>query len=128
MELRREPRFETTQPVRLTVLGERQTELYGNVVNLSGTGMRLIVNGAIPQGAAVKLEFEERLLLGEVCYCEPMGGDYAVGLNLEHSLVHTQELARLAARLLGQTPQPPRTAQVRKKPRIIPRANRPVTP
>lgn len=127
MELRREPRFETTQPVRLTVLGERQTELYGNVVNLSGTGMRLIVNGAIRQGAAVKLELE-RLLLGEVCYCEPMGGDYAVGLNLEHSLVHTQELAHLAAKLLGQTPQPPRTAQVRKKPRIIPRANRPVTP
>lgn len=123
MELRREPRFETPQPVRLTVLGDQQTELFGNVVNLSGTGMRLIVNGAIPQGTAVKLELEERLLLAEVCYCEPMGDDYAVGLNLEQSLVHTQELARLAAKLLGQTPQAPRTAQVRKKPRIIPRAD-----
>jgi hypothetical protein len=100
MEKRGEPRFDVEQTVRLTTLGEESEQLTAQVVNISGTGMRLLVDRLMAPGLTIKVEWDEILLLGEVCYCQPDPEGYAIGLELEHALLHTRELARLAQQLL----------------------------
>jgi hypothetical protein len=67
--------------------------------------MRLLLDRAIPQGAVLKVEWGDTLVLGEVCQCGPAGEQFLVGLKLEHSLLDTEQLARLARMLLEQTPK-----------------------
>jgi hypothetical protein len=94
MERRREPRFSAETPALVTLLGSEQERLEGRVVNASGRGLRLLLNGYI--------------LLGEVCYSTPEGSEYAVGLALEQALAELTELARMVDSLLRQDALPVR--------------------
>lgn len=105
MSLREQPHYDTAQPVAVTVLGDAPAAHSGEVAGFCGTAMRLMLEVPVPQGAAVKVEWEDTLLLGEVSDCQPDGSQYAINLKLEHSLVHTAELARLAARILEEDGQ-----------------------
>ncbi len=98
MELRSQPRLETDEPVQVTVLGESETKFLGRITNYSSRGLGLLADRPAPQGAAVKVEWGDTLLLGEVCYCHPEGEGFAIGLDVEHALYHTEELARLSGR------------------------------
>jgi hypothetical protein len=102
MEKRAEPRFEAEQIVRVTTLGEHAEEFLAQILNVSGTGMRLLVDRLVPAGMPLKIEWNQILLLGDVCYCQPAERGFAIGLELEHALLHTGELARLAQALLGE--------------------------
>lgn len=101
MEKRGAPRIEADQVLRLTTLDQQPQEMMGKMVNISIAGMRLFVDRPLALGLPLKLEWDESLLLGEVCYCQPVEGGYALGLQLEHVLLHTRELACLSRRLLG---------------------------
>jgi hypothetical protein len=105
MDLRSQLRLEADEPVHVTVLGECETKLLGRVTNYSAHGMGLVVNGCVSIGAPVKVEWSDTLLLGEVCYCQLAGEGFAIGVQLEHALYNTAELARLAKRLLDDSPQ-----------------------
>lgn len=85
MESRREPRFNVNQAVEVTDL-ERRTLFEGRLANLSGGGARLLVAHELRRGSLVKVVWEKNLLLGEVIYCSPEGGDFAVGIQLEDTL------------------------------------------
>ena len=122
MEQRGEPRFDVEQTVRLTTLGEKPEQVVAQIVNISGTGMRLLVDRMLAPGVALKVEWDEILLLGEVCYCQPEPEGYAIGLEMEHALLHTRDLARLAQQLLVGEADPirnslPQAAPVRKSPK-----------
>jgi hypothetical protein len=105
MERRQRPRYETDQQVSVTVLGQPEQKLAGWIVNKSGSGMRLEVPRPLAAGTLVKIEWEDTLLLGEAVYSEPYGDGYAAGVKLEHVLVGTESLARLAQRLLDEAPE-----------------------
>jgi hypothetical protein len=105
MDLRSQLRLETDEPVHVTVLGECETKLLGRVTNYSAHGMGLVIDAPVSIGEAVKVEWSNTLLLGEVCYCQPAEKGFAIGLQLEHALYNTSELARLAKRLLDEAPQ-----------------------
>jgi hypothetical protein len=105
MDLRSQLRLEADEPVHVTVLGESETKLLGCITNYSAHGMGLVIDSPVSIGAAVKVEWSNTLLLGEVCYCQPAGEGFAIGLQLEHALYNTAELARLAKRLLDEAAQ-----------------------
>jgi hypothetical protein len=63
--------------------------------------MRVLVDRPLKESMAVKVEAEDMLMLGEVCYSIPSETGFEVGLQLEHSLVGLQELARLNQQLLA---------------------------
>jgi hypothetical protein len=120
MEKRREPRFETERAVRLNVLGDPCAEMTARIVNISGTGMRIMVDRPLALGVALQVEWDDMLLRGDVCYCQPMEDGHAIGLKLEQALLHTRELAKLSRALLAvaeaaQTGAPQSTP-VRKQP------------
>jgi PilZ domain len=103
VERRSEPRFEAQRSLALTVLAEGGESLPALAVEISGSGMRLLVNRPVPVGAAVKVEPDDSMMLGEVCYCEPdSAGGYYVGVKLLQVLHGLGELARLNRRLLGE--------------------------
>ena len=105
MDLRSQLRLEADEPVHVTVLGECEAQLLGRITNYSTNGMALVIDARVSVGTAVKVEWSNTLLLGEVCYCRPVKEGYAIGLLLEHALYNTAELARLAKRLLDESPQ-----------------------
>ena len=61
--------------------------------------MQLLMDTRLDPGTAIKVEWEDTMVLGEVFSCEPSNGRCAVGVRLEHSVLHTTDLARLARAL-----------------------------
>ena len=78
-----EPRRETDAWVEVTLLGDNPVTSIGRVVNRSGRGMRLILDHPLPRNAPIRVEWDETLIVGEVCYNAQQGDTYAIGLLLE---------------------------------------------
>lgn len=105
VERRLRTRHQITHPVRLTLLGADPTSdlpVPGVVLDYSERGMRVRVPQPVAPGAAVRVEIEDQMLLGEVCYCQTLtGGQYAIGLQLEQSLNNLDDLSKLVQALQG---------------------------
>jgi hypothetical protein len=56
------------------------------------------MKNAIALGTLVRVDLNKTLMLGEVCYAEPDGEGFAIGLRLEHSLLQTEGLEHLRRR------------------------------
>ena len=93
MNQRRELRIETDQPVRVTIFGEPDIQLPAHIKNVSARGVGLELQGPVATGAALKIELDDALLLGEVIYCRADRASFYVGVELEHSLCGLRELA-----------------------------------
>ena len=66
------------------------------VKNASGCGLGLGMQSAIRSGAAVKIEVEDTILLGEAVYCRQEQHYFLVGVVLKQALYGSADLARLA--------------------------------
>jgi hypothetical protein len=101
MERRREARIRTDKPVELTVLGSEQASGPAQAVEFSGHGLQLILHRPVPVNAAVKVEGDDWMMLGEVCYCRQEGIHFVAGLKIEQTLENLKELAELNKNLLS---------------------------
>jgi hypothetical protein len=106
MERRREARIRTDKPVELTVLGNEESSGPAQAIEFSGHGLQLVIHRPIPVNAAVKVEGDDWMMLGEVCYCRQEGIHFVAGLKIEQTLENLQELAELNKNLLS-TERPP---------------------
>ncbi len=106
MERRREPRFEVDRAVRATILEEPEWSAEGRVVNCSGHGLQLALGAPLPLDAAVRIDLDDAIFLGEVAYCVRSAGGYRVGLNLENALYDVSGIARLMREILDADEQP----------------------
>jgi PilZ domain-containing protein len=79
-----------------------QPVMEAQVLDASGSGLRLRVPWVIPCGAPVKVDAQDMLMLGEVTRCEPDQGAHIVGLHLSHSLEALAESQKLNRALLGE--------------------------
>ena len=104
--LRSESRPRVAGPLEVIVLGQRDVPIPGQVATLSGEELRLLLKTAVHPGAAVRIDVDGTVLLGEVCYCMPEEGAHAVGVHLQHAITLSDELARLMQRLLGDSSPP----------------------
>ena len=86
----------------LRALGDAQAAHPGpipvEIADISGRGLRLRAAIAFAPGTLVRIDWNKTMLLGEVCYSQPEGQGFALGLRLEHSLLHTESLERLRQR------------------------------
>ncbi len=104
---RRDFRFETKQPVGLTILGKlsRDADIHVRafVVNISGRGVSLTTESDVPVNSAVRVDLGNHILLGEVCHGRQTGpSEYVCGVRLEQALTATEDLAKLVAAVMGQ--------------------------
>ena len=97
-EPRLAPRADCT--AQLSVLNgyEKSAPATVQVLNFSGRGLRLRSEHRLAPGTLVRMDLNQTILLGEVCYTEPDGENFALGLRLEHSLLQTESLERLRQR------------------------------
>jgi hypothetical protein len=105
MDRRSEIRVNVDQPVRVTVLGEYRHQMEGNAIDLSGHGMRIVLPRRVAPGNAVRIDLDDAMLLGDVCYCCPNVRGFTVGVQLDQALAGLAELARFNNALReGETP------------------------
>ena len=67
--------------------------------------MRLVLEHEVPVGVPVRVDVDGTVLLGEVCYCGGEGNSFCAGIELEHALTMSEELAALMRGLTGETRQ-----------------------
>jgi hypothetical protein len=96
VDQRREIRFDIDQPVAVMVLDESRKVHQAVVKNASGCGLGLETKGRIRCGAAIKIEVEDTILLGEAVYCRQDDESFFIGITLKHALYGAADLARLA--------------------------------
>jgi PilZ domain len=94
MDQRREPRFEADQPVVVTVLTEPQSRMDARVRNASGRGIGLVTQRTISPGAAIRIELDDAIVLGEAIYCRDDRDGHFIGVELDQVLVGLTELGR----------------------------------
>lgn len=66
--------------------------------------MRVSVPEAVQAGSAIRLELDSQILLAEVCYCQPAPNGVYLGLEIEQTLAHVDDLNRLVKALIGDAP------------------------
>ncbi|HLH20481.1 MAG TPA: PilZ domain-containing protein [Bryobacteraceae bacterium] len=94
MDQRREPRFEIDQSVIVTVLSEQPLKMHGRVRDASGRGLGLVVPRPVEPGAALRIEIDDALVLGEAIYCRDEQREHFIGVELDQVLVGLTELSR----------------------------------
>lgn len=104
MEQRREPRFRTDQPVTVTVLGEAPIRVDARVRNASGRGLGIVTASRVEPGAALRIEIDDGVVLGEAIYCRDDRDGHFIGVELDQMLVGLTELGRHLAAMTGGAP------------------------
>jgi hypothetical protein len=101
MERRREARIRADKPVELTVLGVEDAGGPAQAIEFSGHGLQVVLHRPIPVNAAIKVEGDDWIMLGEVCYCRQEGIHFVAGLKIDQTLENLDELSRLNENLLS---------------------------
>jgi len=101
MNQRLEERIPFDRAVAVTLLGDIDTPLKARVKDMSGLGIGLELEHAVPAGTALKIELDDALVLGEVVYCRRDGASFTVGVHLEQALTGLAELRRTMEALTG---------------------------
>lgn len=91
------------QSAGITLLGKKTAHLDGRIIEHQGATIELMLPSDVPAGAAIQVICGESIFLGEVRFCRPEGAGFVAGLDLEHALYDTVQLARLADRILGES-------------------------
>jgi hypothetical protein len=95
MERRKEPRLKTNQAVMVTPIGMiGMPPVPGRVLDISGSGLRLILPNPVPCGSPIKIETRHMAIVGEVCRCERDKRVYVVGLMVLHAATVADKPAR----------------------------------
>lgn len=95
------------QPVVVTVLTEPQARMDARVKNASGRGLGLLTPVTIAPGAAIRIELEDAIVLGEAIYSRADGDGHFIGVELDQVLVGLTELGRNLAALAPEFIVPP---------------------
>ena len=64
--------------------------------------MGLRIGQPVALSTPLKVEWGRMMVLGEVSHCSALECGYLVGLELAHTILDTEELARLANRVLAE--------------------------
>jgi hypothetical protein len=105
MDRRQSLRLPANLPAQLTLLSEDAPPSPAppcnvTVAEISGHGARIWSPLPLPIGAAVKLELEDDLYLGEVRHCCPTGQGFLAGLHLDCALASLSGIRALMLALL----------------------------
>ncbi len=88
------------------MLGNETEVIDARATQFSGRGLRLVLKQSLPVSAVVKVQGDDWLVLGEVCYCRKERSNFVVGLQLEHSLMGLQELKDLNRKFASEDLRP----------------------
>jgi len=85
MDRRKEARFQVYAPAKVALLDDPETEWNGQVIDISGLGLRLVAEVELHQDQIITIETDQHLILADVRNCEPRGSRFGVGAERVHS-------------------------------------------
>jgi hypothetical protein len=95
---RQDRRYQLTQSVIVSVVGETSQILRGEVRNVSNGGTQIRLDQPLRYALLVKIDYDDNCLLGEVVYCEKERAGWLVGIRVEHALLGLAKFASMGER------------------------------
>ena len=83
VERRTEARYETQDPAEIEVLPGPADPLYGTILDVSRSGLRVSLQKRIGRGEQVKIKLHRNVIFGEIRYCRAVGDKFEVGLKIQ---------------------------------------------
>lgn len=87
VERRSEARYPAKEPAELEVLFGGTEPVFGIILDISRSGLRIAIPRRIARGEQVKIKFHSNVIFGEVRYCRAVSAVF-------HAGIHIQDLVR----------------------------------
>ncbi|MBZ5636568.1 MAG: PilZ domain-containing protein [Acidobacteriia bacterium] len=87
MNRRGEPRFQVNAPAKLTPLDDPERELDCILVDISGSGMKLVLSEELVEGQMISVEVGQHMVLADVRHCTARGSKFAIGVEKVHVML-----------------------------------------
>ena len=113
MERRFDTRFPSDLEVRVTDLDNETETATGTLLDMSESGICVLLPVLKPAGSLVKLDFAETVLYGQIAYANEEDGKFRTGVAVERVLVRSSDLSNILESILGE----PRDIEA---PRVVP--------
>jgi hypothetical protein len=82
-ERRRETRYPTQDPVELEVLPGPNEPIYGTILDVSRSGLRVALHQRISRSAQVMIKLRRNVIFGEVRFCRSVTGGFEAGVRIQ---------------------------------------------
>jgi hypothetical protein len=102
MDRRFHQRFTTDLPVRVIQL-DTESELIGQLEDISESGISSLMDAPLEPGAIVKMEILGLTLYGHIVYSNPEDGAYRTGVFIEPALLDSSNLTDLVQNYIIST-------------------------
>lgn len=101
MDRRSEARFPAKFDVTITDLERPGRVIPGQIADISGSGIRLLLTQELPEGSILKLEIAGSSLFGHVVYTKADGADFHTGIEITRVLFGDNDLSKLLQAVLA---------------------------
>jgi hypothetical protein len=81
---RTEARYPAQDPAELEILSSPGEPLYGTILDVSRSGLRIGLPKRIDRGEQVKVKLQGNVIFGEVRYCRAVSGAFHIGIRIEN--------------------------------------------
>ena len=115
MDRRTHDRLTTKLEVRVIDLNCDGAAEFGEMIDVSESGVAVVTLHPLPVGALVRVEFSEGTLFGQIVHVTPEETTFRQGIEIFDVLLGGSDLARLIRRMLA-LPLPVRAAGDRTRP------------
>jgi hypothetical protein len=85
-ERRSEARYPTPDPAELQILPGPSEPIYGTILDVSRSGLRVALPRRMERGQQIKVKLHDNVIFGEVRYCRAVSGAFQAGIRI-HDLV-----------------------------------------
>jgi hypothetical protein len=82
-ERRTEARYPTQDPAELEILPGPAEPIYGTILDVSRSGLRVALSKRIDRGEQVKVKLHNNVIFGEVRYCRSVPGAFHAGIRIQ---------------------------------------------
>jgi PilZ domain len=80
---RSEARYATQDPAEIEILSGPSEPIYGTVIDVSRSGLRVALSQRIDRGEHVKVTLHDSVIFGEIRYCRSIAGTFHVGIRIQ---------------------------------------------
>jgi hypothetical protein len=82
-ERRTEARYPAQDPAELQLLPGPSEPIYGTILDVSRSGLRIALPKRVDRGEQVKVKLHGSVIFGEVRYCRAASGAFHVGIRIQ---------------------------------------------
>jgi hypothetical protein len=82
-ERRSEARYATQDPAELEIMPGPSEPIFGTILDVSRSGLRVALAKRIERGEQVKVKLHRNVIFGEVRYCRSVSGAFQAGIRIQ---------------------------------------------